>query len=240
MKKFYERHELAFALICIGLYVNVLSLADSASRHLGMEKLITFPAALLLSFLLFFLLRRWALLEKYGLCAPKVPARKLMYYLPLLLLCSCNAWFGLRLNMSWAETVLYVLSMICVGFLEELIFRGFLFKALCRDSVKSAVIISSVTFGLGHIVNLFNGSGMSLIANLCQLCYAMAAGYIFVTLFRRCGSLIPCIAAHSILNALSAFSVEPGIGGQIASALALCAISLGYAKYLNKKLQVSY
>lgn len=56
------------------------------------------------------------------------------------------------------ETALYVLSMLCVGFIEELIFRGFLFKAMAKDGIKSAIIVSSITFGLGHIINLVNGA----------------------------------------------------------------------------------
>ena len=236
MKNFYERHELAFALIWIVIYVNVLSAADSLSAKLGTEKLMTFPAALLMSGALLLWLRRKGLFEKYGLCAPRAGARAFLCYLPLVLLCSCNAWFGLRLNMSGAETALYILSMLLVGFLEELIFRGLLFKAMCRDNIKTAIIVSSLSFGLGHIVNLFNGSGMDLVSNLCQICYAVAAGFMFVTIFHRGGSLIPCIAAHSALNALSAFAVEPDRAGEIFSAAALCAISIGYTMYLNKSL----
>lgn len=33
--------------------------------------------------------------------------------------------------------------------------------------------MSSVTFGMGHIVNLFNGSGAKLVSNLCQVKYAI-------------------------------------------------------------------
>ena len=56
------------------------------------------------------------------------------------------------------------MCMLCVGFWEEVIFRGLLFQAIAKDNIKSAVIISCVTFGIGHIINLFNGSGMDLSA----------------------------------------------------------------------------
>ena len=59
--------------------------------------------------------------------------------------------------------------MLCVGFFEEVIFRGLLFQALAKENIETAVSVSSVTFGLGHILNLLNGSGMGLIANLCQI-----------------------------------------------------------------------
>lgn len=90
--------------------------------------------------------------------------------------------------------------------MEEVIFRGFLFQALAKENIKTAVVVSSVTFGLGHILNLLNGSGMGLIANLCQIVGAVACGFLFVILFYRGGSLIPCIVAHSVNNAVSAFT----------------------------------
>ena len=37
--------------------------------------------------------------------------------------------------------------MLCVGFLEEVIFRGLLFKAIARGNIRSAVIISINTIG---------------------------------------------------------------------------------------------
>ena len=237
MKKFYDKHELGFALIWIVLYVNLMSMADNASRALGMEKLISFPVTLVMSLVLLFWLRRHGLFEKYGLCVPKFPPRQFLYYLPLVLIVSCNAWLGLRMNMSAAESILYVLSMLCVGFLEEVIFRGLLFKAMCRDGIRAAIIVSSVTFGIGHIVNLFNGSGAELLATVCQVCYAIAAGFMFVIIFHRGGSLLPCIAAHSGINMLSAFGVEAQGMGEIYSALALCLISVGYTLILLKTLQ---
>ena len=77
-------------------------------------------------------------------------------------------------NYSWLEMVCHIILMLCVGFIEEVIFRGFLFKAIAKDNVKTAIIISSVTFGVGHLVNLVNGSGMELVANLFQIVGAIA------------------------------------------------------------------
>ena len=80
-------------------------------------------------------------------------------------------------------------TALCVGFLEEVIFRGLLLMSIARKNVKSAIIISSVTFGVGHIINLFNGSGMDLVTNLCQIVFAIAVGFLLVTIFYRGGSL---------------------------------------------------
>ena len=91
--------------------------------------------------------------------------------------------------------------MLCVGFLEETIFRGLPFTAIAKDNIKSAVIISSVTFGIGHIINLFNGSGMDLPDRLCGRS-RVPAGHVFY----RGGSLLPCILVHSAINTLGTFS----------------------------------
>ena len=233
MKRFYDKHELAFAIVWIVIYVNLFSMADGASRALGVEKLVTFPVAAAMSLLLLVWLRRHSLFEKYGLCAPRASARQFLYYLPLLLIVSCNAWLGLRMNMSAAESALYVLTMICVGFLEEVIFRGLLLKAMWEDSPKWAVIVSSITFGIGHILNLVNGSGAELIPNLLQVVYATAAGFLFVMLYLRTKSLLPCIVTHGVFNALSVFAVEPpSLTVRLITCLLLTVLSGGYAAYL--------
>ena len=138
------------------------------------------------------------------------------------------------MNMSSLETVLYILSMFCVGFLEELIFRGLLFQAMAKDGVKTAIVVSSVTFGIGHIVNLINGSGAELLPNLLQVMYAVAVGFAFVMIYCRTGSLMPCIIVHSIFNGLSAFSNEAVMTPerQLISGVLLAVIAGGYALYL--------
>lgn len=115
------------------------------------------------------------------------------------------------LNYSLPETVCRIVCMLCVGFLEEVIFRGLLFTAIAKDNVKSAVVISSVTFGIGHIINLFNGSGMELVSNLCQIVFATAVGFLLVTIFYRGGSLLPCILVHSAINTLGTFASDAGL-----------------------------
>ena len=62
--------------------------------------------------------------------------------------------------------------MINVGFIEEIIFRGFLFKMMEKDNIKTAIIVSSLTFGIGHIVNLLNGA--DFISTVIQIFYAIS------------------------------------------------------------------
>ncbi len=234
MDRLYQKSQIWFAVFWIIIYVLGTSVADTVSKTVGIEKSITLVYLLILSAFALFWLGKKGLFARYGLCRPRLRAKKMLYYIPLVILASCNLWFGVTMNFGVTETVLYIGSMLLVGFLEELIFRGFLFEAMRKDGLKAAVIVSSLTFGIGHIVNLFNGSGAELLPNLCQVFYAVAAGFVFVIIFYKTGSLLPCIATHSVLNALSAFAVPLGWGQQIFMAAVLCMIPALYALYLLK------
>ena len=238
MQKLYEKSELWFALAWIGVYVAGASIADRLSEQIGVEKCITFPFLAVLSVFVLVWLGRRGLFRKYGLCKGNVKASRFLYYLPLVVLTSCNLWQGVALNLPFTETALYVGSMLCVGFLEELIFRGFLFKAMSKDGLKAAVIVSSLTFGIGHLVNLVNGSGMGLLANLCQVCSAVAFGFMCVVIFHRGGSLIPCVVTHGCFNALSVFADEEQatVQTELFTSLILMVLAGGYALVLLKLL----
>ena len=105
---------------------------------------------------------------------------------------------------AWYYWPSAVITMAIVGYIEEIIFRGFLYKAIEKDNVKQAIIISAVTFGAGHIVNLLTGHGS--VDTILQMAYAIAIGFAFAMFFYKSGSLIPCIITHSIVNLTSKFS----------------------------------
>lgn len=233
MNKLYCKNELSFALIWIGLYIVLFSLADHFSELLGTAKVLTAPLCIVFSLVLWNWIRHHQLLEKYGLCSFDGIPKDYLYFLPLFLLASTNLWNGIQLRFSAAETVLYAVSMLCVGFIEEILFRGFLFQALHQTNIKSAVLISSITFGIGHIVNLLNGA--EVFSTLLQICYACAIGFLFTILFYRGKSLIPCIVTHGLLNSFSAFSNDTTEQFSLFSALVLILISLSYATWIIRR-----
>ena len=242
MKKLYEKTELGFALMWIGLYCVAMSVGDNLSVNIGVEKSITLPIALILSAVLIWFLKKNDLFKKYGLCKSRVSAKQMLYYLPIFVLLTANLWYGIKLNMSLVESVLYILVMLGVGFLEEMIFRGLLFKAMLKDNVKAAIIVSSLTFGMGHIINLMNGSGTELVPNLLQVIYASAAGFMFVMIYYRTKSLFICIITHGLFNALSVFANEASltIQDRMISCVLLVLISGGYAAYIALKIRKDY
>ncbi|MCM1055246.1 MAG: CPBP family intramembrane metalloprotease [Bacteroides sp.] len=235
MKKLYEKNELGFSLMWIGIYLVLLSLADSLSNDvLHMYKSFTAPLCIVMSVFLTVWIVKNGLTEKYGLAGVKLEPAKYLFFIPLAAIVSVNLWYGVTMNVSPLESVLHVVSMICVGFLEEIIFRGFLFKALCRTGVKRAVIISAVTFGIGHIVNLFRGT-QELLPTVLQICYAVAIGFLFTLIFLRSGSLLPCIITHSAVNSLSIFGAEQTDAQQMIAAVFLIVVCALYSVWILVK-----
>lgn len=239
MKKFYNKNEILFTITFIIIYVVGGSIFGQITNDFTINTLISLLFYFILTTFLIIFIKNNNLINYYGLTKPIIKNKKMLYYIPLLLIVSCNIWLGIHFNLNFIDTIFYILMMFFVGILEELIFRGFLFKAMEKDNLISAIIVSSVTFGIGHIVNLFNGSGANLIQSICQVCYAIAIGFLFVIIFYKTKSIIPCIIAHFIMNALSAFSNpvmnEPTIN--IIISIILIIIPLLYMFYIIKHIK---
>lgn len=228
MKKLFEKHETLFCILLIIVYLVVNSVCV---QNFGETSCVGFIANTILSAGLIVLMLVLKRASYYGL--KKIEnARQYLYFLPLLVVITVNLWNGFNINNSSSEIVFHVLTMINIGFIEEIIFRGFLFKMMAKTNVKSAIIVSAVTFGAGHIINLINGA--SLIPTLIQICYATSIGYLFVIIFHKSKSLIPCIITHCLVNSLSVFNVENTLSLYIAPVF-LVVIPLVYAIYINKK-----
>lgn len=235
MKNLYEKSKIWFALTWIFSYVIGASCADELSRLVNIEKSITviFLSAMTAVALLW--MKKNDLFREFGLCRAEISPKRILYYVPLFLIASCNLWFGVTVNYKWYITVFYILSMLFVGFLEEIIFRGFLFKAMAENNLKSAIIVSSITFGIGHFVNLINGSGAELIPNICQVVSAVAIGYLFVALFYKTKSLWTPIITHGVLNSLSAFAVDITNIQQIIVSVVISVIAVIYGTFILTK-----
>ena len=237
MMKLYKKSEITFAILWIVAYVVLSSLADQLSETIGVMKSVTAALHMVMSLILFFWIRNNNLSEKYGFCRSVVPAKRFLYYLPLILIASTAFWNGVKLQYELPEAWLYIISMCCVGFLEEVIFRGLLFRAMEKNNLKTAILVSSLTFGLGHIVNLFNGSGKDLPLTILQIIFAVLVGFVLVLIFFHGKSLIPCIVFHSANNALKVVSAEGNLNPQAELVLNLVLIVVvlgGYSLYLVK------
>lgn len=232
MLKFYEKHEsvIVFSLIIIYLVINTicLNLFGNTSFETAIINFV------LSGFILSFIYKN-NLKEKYGLIKIQ-NSKDFLYFIPLLAIVSVNLWNGINIQNSTQEIIAYILTMIGVGFLEEIIFRGFLFRMMEKDNLKAAIIVNALTFGVGHIINLLNGA--DLIPTLIQICYATAIGYLFVMIFYKGKSLLPCIIAHCTVNSLSIFNIDNTLSLYIVPIFVII-VSLLYTAYINKKVKLT-
>ncbi len=230
MKKIFKKHETLFCILLIILYIMINSYC---MQSFGYTSFISFVINTIFSIFLLILIILLKRTSYYGLTKIKEP-RKYLFFIPLILIVSVNLWNGININNSSSEILFHILTMINIGFIEEIIVRGFLFKMMEKDNLKFAILVNSITFGLGHIINLLNGA--DLISTLMQICYAISIGYLFVIIFYKSKSLIPCIITHSLMNSLSIFNIENSMSLYIVP-IFLIIVPITYAIYINKTIK---
>jgi membrane protease YdiL (CAAX protease family) len=107
--------------------------------------------------------------------------------------------------------LLFFIKSISVGFLEEITFRSLFQSLILRKYYLShgiyvCVAISSLMFGLGHLINLGNAN-YSLIGVFSQVVMASCIGFFFGSLLIATQSVYPAVLIHS-LNHFSTFITE--------------------------------
>ena len=204
MLKLYKKNEILFAVLWIIAYCMI---CIPIKGELGIESIWMLVSLSLIAVGITIFVKKNHLEEKYGLIGWPKNTKKYLFFIPMWFLTTGGLWGGIALSYSGIAQVFAILSMFLVGYVEEMIFRGFLFKALIpKDGIKIAIIISAVTFGIGHIVNLL--AGQANLETVIQVFYAIAWGFIFTMVFYKSKSLVPCIIAHGLVDALSKFGAS--------------------------------
>lgn len=229
MHRLYQKNELYFALIWVAIYCAVMT---PLRGQFGDESPVTVLALVAMAAMLRLWIHRHGLTEKYGLGGFPRNGRRYLYFLPIGILATGNLWGGFALSGRGLAQVLATLSMILFAYLEELIFRGLLLEAMLpRSGVRKSIIVVAVTFGIGHILNLFTGqAGMETVV---QILFAVAWGFLFTLIFYKSGSLWPSILAHALINASSRYAVEEPTAHRI-FIIATILSAVVYGSYLWK------
>lgn len=257
MKKLYQKSEVSFALVWIGIYVVVMNIAmqlcdgfDDLANKTVTQMLVPVVCISALAVAVTVWTLKNGLGEAFGLCSFKGNAKVFLWFLPLIAMSCINLKNGLTLTAPLAVSLLMMANTAIAGFVEEVIFRGFLFRGMAKDNLRTAIIVSAVTFGAGHIVNLLNTA--DILSVLLQVCYAIVIGFLYTVIVYKGGSLWPCIASHMFVNGTSVFSPEQGpftdlvaavFGSagaalvQVCSAALIILISGSYALWLWNKVK---
>ncbi len=232
MKRLYDKNELSFALLWIGIYC---AASIPVRGNFGDESPLMLAVLLIIAAGIAVFVKRYGLAGKYGLCKIKGKAGDYLFFVPMIVLAMGNLWGGVGVAYPGIYQVFAVLSMLLIGFIEEMIFRGFLFRALLkRDSAPVAVTISAVTFGIGHIVNLLAGQGG--LESAVQVLFAVAWGYMFTMVYYKSGSLWVCVLVHGVVDVFSKFTAEePATVAEYVYVGVTVAAAVGYCLYLRSK-----
>ena len=229
MRKLYEEKEVLFAVLWIVAYCLVFGTIKGSYGYdspLMLTALFAFAAGICV------FVKRDHLEKKYGLAGWPKDTKRFLYFIPLWILSTGNLWGGVQLKFHGAGLVCAVLSMALVGFVEEMIFRGFLFKGMLAEGKPvPAVIVSSLTFGIGHIVNFL--TGQAGFETAVQIVFAVSLGFVFTMVCYKSGSLIPCIIAHSLIDVFSLFAGDNAAADRIYVG-ATIVVSMIYCIYLCK------
>ena len=229
MRKLYEKNRILFAVLCIVLYCVVMSYLKGNFGYQSIAMLLGITA--FANGIIFFV-KRNHLEKECGIASWPKDTKRFLYFIPMWILATGNLWDGFALSYHGIELVIAVLSMILVGFVEEMLFRGFLFSAmLSKERAAVAIIVSSLTFGMGHIINLF--TGQTNFETILQVIFAVSWGFILTFVFYKSGSIFPCIIAHSMIDAFSMFGADNALVDQIYVGVTIV-VAIVYCIYLGK------
>ena len=96
-----------------------------------------------------------------------------------------------------------VLNGLAAPVVEELLFRGFLFRVLRKwTAFPGAMLISAVIFGAYH-------------GNLVQFVYATICGMLLAYFHEKYGTVIACIVAHVVMNTVAILFTQWGVFAQL-------------------------
>lgn len=136
----------------------------------------------------------------------------------------CLGWLGLGI-------------LIALG--EETIFRGAVLTAFEGRGPRVAIIVSSILFGLIHLVGI--GGGVDIRMVVAQMVYATGLGISFAWVRIASGSIWPCVIAHAVMDGIGLVAAD-GVGNALRydsdrypAALASAAASLGWGIFLLRR-----
>lgn len=229
MIKLYQKKPVLFSVMLIVVYCMA---AAPVKEKFGVESI--WSAALLLAmalFLTFFIFKN-NLQKESGFINFTENSKECLYFIPLWIISTGNLWGGAAFNYSGTALIFGIISMALVGYIEEIIFRGFLFKSMLKDgNAKIAVAVSAITFGAGHIINLF--TGQTTAETVLQMLFATAWGFVVTFVFYKGKSLIPCIIAHSFTDVSAEFSKSNPIAETVYMIVTIITAA-AYCIYLSK------
>lgn len=233
MKKIIN-NQVLHAVLWILIYVVTVNVGDFLSEALKVPYMTSLSVLLLSLFLVGYIaVTKIKLTLQNKDNADK--GQSIMLYSPLIVIGVIQLVKGINQSIDLKALITVTLLMIGVGFIEEVIFRGFLLKGIqAKSNVKKAIIISGITFGIGHIVNLSRGYGYNEL--IVQIVVAIAIGIILAMIVVLTNHLLPGILFHIVFNITGSITIQ-NEKTEFYLLIAILLITIPYGIYLYHRIK---
>jgi len=209
MLNLYKKKAVLHSLIWLMAYLAVNTFTANYAGMIGVEPyIISAIPNLLLAVICFFYLIKTNIAGEIGLLAkPTERSATMLFYIPLLALPFLNLLYGINWELSMANLAALLLMYAGVGFMEEVIFRGLMFRALTKKWSRYVVVtFISFTFAIGHIVSMV-AIDQSAADTVLQIINALVVGFMFMAIILASGNLTICIITHILYNFMAGISL---------------------------------
>lgn len=202
MTKIYENKAVLHSVVWLVVYLAINTITGNVAGILGVDDyLVSCIPNFILAVICFFYMSKAGISHEIGLlCKPTESAGGMLFYIPMFTLSLRPLIHGINTALKPIDYIALFLMFVGVGFMEEIIFRGLMFKALTKKWNRVAVVVFiSFTFAIGHIVGVA-AIGQSGIDTILQIINALVVGFMFMTVLLASGNLTACVTAHIAYN----------------------------------------
>lgn len=209
LKKLYENKAVLHSLVWLASYLVLNTITDNIAKALDINyHMVTAIPNLVLAVICYCYLKSTGISEDIGLLTKPTEKNSVMlYYVPLLSLPLLSLIYGINTSLTAVEIAFILVMYISVGFMEEIIFRGLMFRALLKKWNRYIVVaFISLTFAMGHIISMA-AIGQSSMDTALQIINAFVVGFMFMAVVLASGNLTICIIAHILYNFIGNISM---------------------------------
>lgn len=160
----------------------------------------------------------------------KGAAKRVLYFVPLLIISFSPFTAGMNFDGGVALILANLFLTLGIGMAEEIFFRGIICGLWLGRGIVKAMMIFSLLFGLGHILNIAGGAGLG--ETVLQICFALVYGMVFALIFAESGSLLPCVLLHALHDFCAFISGEASTQFEIILGAVQFIVLLVYFLYL--------
>lgn len=231
-KRFSEKYPVIAAILWMIMYLIPFSVAMAITTILDLNNLLL-PTLVNIVFSIIatiYLKKRYLSFKTIGISKP-VNIKNTIYFIPIILIATVPIIFGGKFSVTSYEAINYLVLTLSVGYFEEILGRGVLYRIV--ESVKGkccAVLVSSIIFGVAHMANALGGK--DIIDIILQIGFAFLIGILLAELMIITKSIIPGMIYHFLHDFIAFTYSTPNTKLKLVWIIAYTLLAAGSTLYL--------